>query len=174
MLVILTALIIWSSSFNLHEPRTIELLSRKYGLCQSPSWHKKCVNLAGNKSYQTCKRARKLDRNKDFKIRLMLVFAVKKNMLLGSQYQIEFTRLYVCTCVMWALRADIWQHSCIINNTDQQQHSTCYKYNMYICYNSISVSNSVSISVESLKLWWLNFHVFMASPNQRIYILNKK
>lgn len=44
---------------------------------------------------------------------------------------------------------------------------------MYICYNSISVSNSVSLSVESLKLWWLNFHVFMASPNQRIYILNK-
>lgn len=70
-------------------------------------------------------------------------------MLLGIQYQIEFM-LYVCTCVMWALRADIWQHSCIINNTDQQQHSTCYKYNMYICYNSISVSNSVSISVESL------------------------
>lgn len=75
-------------------------------------------------------------------------------MLFGSQYQIEF-RLYVCTCVMWALRADIWQHSwCAIaswtiqtnNNILHVTNITC----IFVIIRSISVSNSVYISVESL------------------------
>lgn len=84
-------------------------------------------------------------------------------MLLGSQYQIEF-RLYVCTCVMWALRADIWQHSwCAIASWTIQTNNNIIRVTNITCIFVIILFQSLILSLFQWNHWNCGGSIFMYS-----------